>query len=96
MTRRVSRGGLKSQRAEAVPIHAYALLDDPIANQARGDGREQNSTAEVSSRDEQTIEIGRAEDGKAIGRVGPQAFVSFFNERVRRPPHSSVWRNNRH
>ncbi len=39
MPRGVSRGGLKTQRAEAVPIHAHALFRNPFADQPRGNRR---------------------------------------------------------
>jgi len=82
VTRRVSRGGLKSQRAEAVPIHAHALFGNPFANQPRRDRREQDSAAEMSRGHHQPIDIGWAEYRQMIGRIGPQARPRFFDARV--------------
>ena len=48
VTRRVSPGGLKSQGAETVPVHTHALFRNPFANQARRDGREEDSAAKMS------------------------------------------------
>ena len=96
MPRRVSRGGLKAQRAEAVPIHAHAMFRNPFANQSSGDRRKQDSAAEVSCGHQQSIDVGRADYRKVIGRIRTQACPSFFNARIREPRRSLTRQNNRH
>src|SRR5208282_1771005 len=68
---RPARGsGLKSHRAEAVPIYADALLRHPFAHEPRGDGCQKNSATKVARCHEQAVEVGGSEDGQMIWRVG--------------------------
>src|SRR6266571_4687763 len=73
---------LKAQRAEALPIEADFLLGNPFPDEARGDGREQNTAAKMSGGHQQAFQIGGPENGKMIGRIGPQACPGFFDARV--------------
>ena len=84
MTRGIGRRGCKSHRAEAVPIYAHALFGDPFADQTRGDGREQDSAPKVARGHQQALHVSRAEYGKMVGRIRPQACPRFFDARVRK------------
>src|SRR6266550_70314 len=75
-------GGWKAQRTEAVPIRTHWLFHNPFADQARRDGCEQDSTPEVSRGNQQAVDVGRAEYGKVIGRIGTQACPGFFKARI--------------
>ena len=43
---------------------------------------EQDSTPEVSRGNQQAVDVGRAEYGKVIGRIGTQACPGFFKARI--------------
>src|SRR5437879_4965180 len=75
--------GLKSQRAEAAAILTHTLLPDPFADQARSDGTAKDSAREVARAYQQAIDVGGAEYGKVIGRIGPQACPRFCDACIR-------------